>query len=332
MCDVIQGELIGVQDFVAVQVGHGNFSRGNQPEIVLLVVVEVVGEQREIARTFHDFAPHQDRQGNLRVSVLPAVQVQHPRYDRAFQTRAVTVQRVKAAAREFHAALEVDDSETFGQVPVWLCVKIERGGFAPVAKHLVAGFVVPVGCAGVREVGQFHHGAVDALLQITHLVFESVDPLSHFAHLADHGIGRRVALRASLADLPGYLVAPGTQFIALRDGDAAAGVEIEDVFKAILILGSADQRGTYGVSVSPYLFYREHGIQNSGQFKNQLAHRKRETRQQLSAVQRLRFSEQFRLIHSSAIDAHGPLDRVNKPPQPCPVLHVFLHLGEERGQ
>ena len=91
-----EGEAVGLQHLLAVEVRHRYLRRRHEPEIVLGVAVEVVAELGQV--TGADQAVGLDHRGwiDLRVAVLTGVEIEHPRDERALQPRPGAAQHVEA--------------------------------------------------------------------------------------------------------------------------------------------------------------------------------------------------------------------------------------------
>ena len=102
-----------------MQAGQRNLGGGHQVQVLLVVLVQVVGELGQLARAEDRLGL--DHEGQVAFLVaLAAVQVQHERDQGALQLRAGAVQHIESRAGDLGAALEVDDAKRRSQIPVWL--------------------------------------------------------------------------------------------------------------------------------------------------------------------------------------------------------------------
>ena len=103
-------ELHAVEDVVAVEVGDGHLGGGDQPEVVGVRVVEVLGELRELAGAGHGRGVDHEGREHLGVALLLAVDVEHVLDERALELGALSEDDGEAGAGELHAAREVEDA------------------------------------------------------------------------------------------------------------------------------------------------------------------------------------------------------------------------------
>jgi hypothetical protein len=107
---VVDGQLLGAQNLAGVEVGHGDLGGRDQPEVLLVVVVQVVQELGQLARVPHALLA--DDEGGVDLFVAArAVEVQHELDQRALQPRRRAVENVEAASRDPRAAIDVADGD-----------------------------------------------------------------------------------------------------------------------------------------------------------------------------------------------------------------------------
>lgn len=122
-------ELVGFQDFIAVEVGDGDFGGGDEPEVVL-GVVEVLGEFREVASADERIGGDKGGGVDLVVAVFLDLEVGHEVDQGALEFGAGAGVDDETGAADFHAAFEVDEGFFFGDFPVGFEVVAGRF-FAP---------------------------------------------------------------------------------------------------------------------------------------------------------------------------------------------------------
>jgi len=71
--DVREGQGAGLEDLVAVQVGNGNLGSTDHPQVVFGIVIDVVGELRQLAGAVEALLLDQVRWIDLSVAVLACV-------------------------------------------------------------------------------------------------------------------------------------------------------------------------------------------------------------------------------------------------------------------
>ena len=90
----------------------------HEPEVVLGVVVEVIGELGQLAGADHALPLDHEGRVDLLIAVLAGVQVEHEGDEGPLQPGAQPLEDVEAGAGELDAALEIDDAQVFAQLPV----------------------------------------------------------------------------------------------------------------------------------------------------------------------------------------------------------------------
>ena len=134
------GQTIGVESFVAIQVGDGNFGGGDQPEVMFLTLEEVVGEFGQLAGAEQAGGVDHERRQNLGVAVLARVDVEHEVDEGALEARADAPVDGEAGAGDFGGTLEIQDAEFGAKIPVGFGLEIELARLAAAADlHVVIG-------------------------------------------------------------------------------------------------------------------------------------------------------------------------------------------------
>ena len=93
---VFDGQLVALQDLVAIQVGHRHLGGGDEPEILDRVVVQVVAELGQVAGAHQGLAPDHVGRQDFGIAVAAGVQVQHEADERPLQPRAPIFEDVEA--------------------------------------------------------------------------------------------------------------------------------------------------------------------------------------------------------------------------------------------
>ena len=227
----LDGQRIGLQRLIAVDIGHGDLGRGNQPEIVSLALEQVLFEFGQLPRAEEAGRIHQEGRQHLGIAVLAGVHVEHEVDERALELRAHAPIEGKARAGDLGRALEIQDAQLRAQVPVRLGLEIEAGRLAH-APHLDVRVRVPAHRHGfVRHVGDAGQNLAELLVERGHLPLERGDLNLQCAHLllAGGGIG---ALAAQVADFGALHVQAGLQPLALGDGHTAPPIDLAKLVQA----------------------------------------------------------------------------------------------------
>jgi hypothetical protein len=150
---VLDGQGGAVQDLFAVKIGDRHLGGGDEPEVLADVAIEVVAELGQVAGADQAVAADHEGRQNLAVAVLVGVQVEHEADERALQAGAPTLEHVETAARELHAAVEVDDAPARAEIPVRLRRKGEFAFLALLAHDAILALVLADRHRRVRQVG-----------------------------------------------------------------------------------------------------------------------------------------------------------------------------------
>ena len=138
------GEAGFFEDFVAVEVGDGDFGGGDEPVVVILefaaadglrigvgAAEEILGELGQLAGAEEALAVDHEGRQDFGIAVLPGVQVEHEGDEGALEAGACAHVNRKARARELGGAFQVEDAEGFAEFPVRLWKKIKNWLLAP---------------------------------------------------------------------------------------------------------------------------------------------------------------------------------------------------------
>ena len=95
---IAQRQIGFVQDFVAVDVGQGNFGRSQKHKIFFRIPINVIEKLGKLACPFKNLRPHHVGQPHLHVTVVVNMGVEHILDYRSLEPCPPAAQHVKAAA------------------------------------------------------------------------------------------------------------------------------------------------------------------------------------------------------------------------------------------
>src|SRR6266571_3966664 len=124
------------------------------------------------------------------------LEVEHPRDESALECRACAAQQIKARARNFRAARDVEDAELLADLPMWLCRERKRPRLV-LADNFVVLVHSPDRRGGIEKVGDVKNELVALCFERAELRLDRLDALTHLAHPGPH----RFAWRTPLASL-----------------------------------------------------------------------------------------------------------------------------------
>ena len=113
----LDGQLVEVERFVAIEIRHRDFGGGDQPEIRVLELEQIRCELRQLAGAVQAGGVDHERRQHFGVAVLAGVHVQHEVDQRALQLRAQAPVDGEARAGDFGGALEIQDAEVRARGP-----------------------------------------------------------------------------------------------------------------------------------------------------------------------------------------------------------------------
>ena len=215
------GQLLRLQRFVAIDVGDRHFGGGDQPEIGVLALEQILGELGKLAGAVEAGGVHQEGRQHFGIAVLARVDVEHEVDQRAFQLRAQAPVEGEARAGDLGGALEIEDAEFGAEIPVRLGLEIELRGLAPAAHFDVVGFGAAHRHGFVRDVGNAGEQFLELLVHGFHLLVERGDLLGDGADflLPLGGVG---AFALEFADLDALLVLARLELFGLGNGRRGA--------------------------------------------------------------------------------------------------------------
>src|SRR5438132_1612930 len=190
----------------------------DEPDIVVLVAIEVLVEVRQVRRRDERLLARDERRIDLGEAGVD-LQIDHPRDERALQRRAGAAQVVEAGTRELHAARDVEDAKRLAHLPVRLRREAEIA-FAVLAHDAVVVFILARRNTGSDVIGDPQRQLVALGLKGAELRVDLLDLVAHLAHSRLHRVARRAALAR--------LVSLGLEQLFLRAELAALRVELED--------------------------------------------------------------------------------------------------------
>ena len=182
---VLEGQRRHRKDLLPVHVGDRDLGGGHQEEVLLLDPEGLLLELGQLPRTGHGGAVEQEGRKELRIPVLPNVEVDHEVDQRPFQPRPRSLQEVEARGRHFHAPLEVQDAQALADLVVRLDGKGRLAIEAPLPDQRVGRRIGPVRHRGIRWVRDLEQQHVQTRVDRPQLLLDRLDLLAQPAHLLD---------------------------------------------------------------------------------------------------------------------------------------------------
>ena len=139
-----------------MQVGDGNFGCGQQVLVAIGYGIDRVLEFGELRAAIEHLPVHNIGQVKLLIAICARC-IQEEADQSPLQTRAPASQHIIAAARQFDAALKVDDAQRWSQFPMRLGLKVEFTKLANRRARDIVVFAREDRHAFVRQVGQPQH-------------------------------------------------------------------------------------------------------------------------------------------------------------------------------
>ena len=221
---IFEGQVVLLQDFVPVDVGHRHLRGGHQKIIPILQLEEVFLELGKLAGALHGGPVGHERRQNLQIPVFAGVEVQHKVDQGPLQQGACPFKQGEAGPGDLGGPLKVQDAQGLADVPVGFGFKVKLRGLAPGMVHRVIVRGRAQGDGRVGQVGDIQEEVPDPGFLLLHpglqgfaFSINAGDPrlegfgLRFFSglHQGSHLLGQGVALMAQLFQ-------PGQQAAALR--------------------------------------------------------------------------------------------------------------------
>ena len=108
------GELIGVKNFFAMEVGDGDFGGGCEVEIAVAAPVELVFEFGELGSADEGFWADDVRRTDFGVAVFAGMEIEEKIEESAIETSSGAGKNGEGAAADFGGPFEVEEVEFFG--------------------------------------------------------------------------------------------------------------------------------------------------------------------------------------------------------------------------
>ena len=200
VCRKLDGQILGLENVVAVEVRDRHLGRRNQPEIVDLAMVEILGKLRKLAGSGHRRGIDYERRKHFGVALLLAMHIQHVLDQRTLKLGALAKENRETRTRELHAARKVEDAQLLADGDV---IENLIGGIVPFADsaHDDIRFAVHAGGDLLgRDVGNHQQRIAQTGFDCGEFAVDLGDAVAHLAHLL---LGGRdvAAFLGDLADL-----------------------------------------------------------------------------------------------------------------------------------
>ncbi len=241
---VVDGKLVVFQDFLTVKIGDGYFGGGNEVEIVLGAVINLVAEFWELAGADEAFGFHEKGRTDLGITMLGGVEIEQEVDEGALESCASPTINHEGAAGDFGTRFKVDHAMGLAKRDMVFRFEVVRWCDSPAADFGVffggaangAGFVRQI-WEGQKEVTLLGVGGVGFRADL----INALPDAAHFGFLG----GGVLAVFATESDFFGEAVAITLQLLALSLGGAAGSIEGEDLI---------DQSGKRGIAGGETLF------------------------------------------------------------------------------
>src|SRR5512140_374398 len=221
----VRGERIReharLQNLASQQIRERHLGGGDEKEIVL-GAVGVILEFRKLPRAGHRFASDEKRHPCLLVTLLPRVQVEQERHERADETRTLTPQHDEPGAGDLRTSGQIEDAELRTELPMRAHVAAGTR-LAPRAHDPVA-LLAAVGHIGQRNVRQLQENVVELLFPHCEIGFERLDLKAERAHVANQLAGALLLLLEA-RDFLAHRIA--FRFLLLRALDQGTALHVQ---------------------------------------------------------------------------------------------------------
>src|SRR5882757_3476236 len=210
----VDWQPIFVESLIAMETGQWHLGSWDEPEIIFVVVVHRVGVLRQMPGAGDGLAIHHQGRNYLEVTLLLSLDIEHPRDQRAFESRTRAAQDIETRPGEFHAAIEIDDPEILAEFP--MRKRLERGelerrpfGFY----YAVVGLAVADRHIGARNIRQLEHERMEFAFRQSELRSQLEQRVADICRQIGGCVGENLGellfvrfLGANFCDLGGALV------------------------------------------------------------------------------------------------------------------------------
>ena len=221
---MLHGKLLRLQHLVAIEIGHGDFRRGDQPIIRAFELEEILFELGQLAGAEKAGGVHHERRQNFRVTVLAGMHIEHEVGERPLQLRADSGVHGKARAGDLGGALEIQNPQRRAQIPMRLGREIELARLAPAADFLIVGGASAHRDARVRNVGNQAQHLAQALVAGLRLLIQFLNLGPEGLHIRNQR-GGILLLLFERGNFIGGFVAPRLAPFHFHQHPAALAIE-----------------------------------------------------------------------------------------------------------
>ena len=199
---VLDGQILLVENNVAVDVRHGHLGRGDEIEVVYLAMIHLTLLVGQLACAVARSGIHHRGRHDFRVARLAGL-VEEEVDECALQTGSIADIYGESCTGNLHAQVEVDEVVFLGQFPVGQGIlDVQVGVHVPVAHGVALTAFAQVRLhhvvvLGARALGHFVVGYVGdgaeqgghVFFGLLHLLFQLLVGLLHFRNLLLDGVG-----------------------------------------------------------------------------------------------------------------------------------------------
>ncbi len=182
----LDGELIGVERFVAIEASELDLGCRRQPKVRAFEVKHVGCKFGQLAHAGESRGVYDERRENFGVAVC-GVRVEKERGKGAFETRAEAAIDREPRAAHFRGALEIEDPGALGDFPMRARLEIKFWRSAPAAHFDVRRGGVSDGDGTVRAVGHGQHEVGELRVQFGDALVGQLDFLRNLFHFCQQG-------------------------------------------------------------------------------------------------------------------------------------------------
>ena len=182
-----QGRFL--QGFASVDVGHRHFGRGDEPQVPALDPEQVLLELGQLAGAGHGRGVDQEGRQHLGVAVPLGVQIEKEVDQGPRQARAEPLEQGEAGPGDPGGGLEVEDAESFADLPVGQGREGKFRDCPPAPDLHVVPLVPSLGHIVVTEVGDGQDDLLQLAFDLCKRRVQLLDPFGNGAHLDDERLG-----------------------------------------------------------------------------------------------------------------------------------------------
>ena len=245
---VANRQFLSCHNLLRSQVGHRNFRRRNQKEVLGRQVEHIIFELRKLTRSRHGFSVYHKWRKDLSVFLLFRVKIQHEVDESSLKSGAEAFIYRESGACDFAGSFEVQNVQRLTDIPVSFRFEVEASRLSHFSDFHIVRIIAAFRYFRVWRVRHAQQCVSEFLLDLCDFAVHFFNLIGEFFHLGKER-GSVLALFLELRNLARCCILFVLQSFDFRKNGAALLVELFHTVQAEISLPSSFNCGLYAVKI-----------------------------------------------------------------------------------